>query len=478
MKNIRLTSSNPTLSIASLAVPILIGLLAAVGNPVLDTIMVARFSSTDLAALAVGASIYVSIFVPLAGMMSSLTPTFGHFYGAGNFREMRDTVKQGIWLALFIAAVGSTLLSFPGALLSLAKAPPELVEKATLYLRVLAFSLPASMCFFVYSTLNNAIARPKMVMAIQVSGLLLKIPLNIVFIFGWFGIPAFGGPGCAMATGLLAWFMLAAAIAILRLDSFYSFLHLFGSGFVWPRWHMLKELLKLGIPMGMNSFIEITSFTFMALFIARIGVDIVAGHQIVANISTVLYMLPLATANATSALVAQCLGAKRLPLARQIAFSGQRLAVCIAIVIAISSWFLRHQIIGAYTSNESIVTTALPLITFVCCYQFFFAFQITSGYILRAYKVVLAPTLLYFLTFWCVGLGGGYILAFDVFHLQPPARITGAGGFWFAYSISVVLQSMSLMTLLKTIQRRTEKKPLKRLKRPEENHCRIRPFCC
>ncbi|MDL2284982.1 MATE family efflux transporter [Oxalobacter sp. OttesenSCG-928-P03] len=458
MKNVRLTSSNLTISIASLAAPILIGLLAAVGNPVLDTIMAARFSATDLAALAVGASIYVSIFVPLAGIMQSLTPTFGQFYGGGKFEDMRDTVKQGIWLALFIAVIGSTLLSFPGQLLAFAKAPPELVEKATLYLRVLAFSLPASLCFFVYSTLNNAIARPKMVMAIQVSGFFLKIPLNIVFIFGYFGVPAFGGPGCAIATCILAWLMLAAGIAIFRFDSFYSFLHLFSTGFARPRWRALKELLKLGIPMGMNSFIEVTSFTFMALFIARIGVDIVAGHQIIANISTVLYMLPLATANATSALVAQSIGAGRLPLARQIAFSGQRLAAGIAIIMASASWLLRHQIIGAYTSNEIIVATALPLIVFVCSYQFFFSFQVTSAYILRAYKVVLAPTILYFLTFWCVGLGGGYVLAFDVLSLSPPANTTGAGGFWFAYTISVVLQSMSLMILLKYIQRRTERK--------------------
>jgi MATE family multidrug resistance protein len=390
--------------------------------------------------------------------MQSLTPTFGQLYGAGKFDEMRDTFRQGVWLALIIAAIGSTLLSFPEPLLAFAKAPPELAKKATLYLRILAFSLPASLCFFVYSTLNYAMARPKMVMAIQVSGLFLKIPLNLIFIFGWFGIPAFGGPGCAIATCCLTWFMLTVGVAVLRFDSFYDFLHFGKSPFAGPGWRMLKELFRLGIPMGMNSFIEVTSFTFMALFIARIGVNAVAGHQIVANISTVLYMLPLSTGNATSALVAQSIGAGRLPLARQIAFSGQRLAACIAIVIGSTAWLLRHKIIGAYSANPVIAATALPLIMFVCAYQFFFAFQVTSAYILRAYKVVLAPTILYFLTFWCVGVGGGYMLAFNVFHASMPALITGAGGFWFAYSISVLLQSTCLMILLKYIQRREERK--------------------
>ena len=458
MNRIQARSGNPTIRVASLAGPTVIGLLAAIGNPVLDTMMVARFSATDLAALAVGASIYISILVPLAGIMQSLTPTFGQLFGAGKFDEMHDTFKQGLWLALIIAAFGSTVLSVPWILLSFVKAPPELSGIASLYLRILAFSLPASLCFFVYNTLNHAIARPKMVMILQVSGLFLKIPLNMIFIFGYFGIPAFGGAGCAIATLVISWCLFATSLLILRHDSFYRFLHLFPAVFVAPRWKNLKDLFSLGLPMGMNSFIETTSFTFMALFVARIGIDTVAGHQVVANISSVLYMLPLATASATMALVAQSIGAGRLDIARQMAFSGQRLAACIAIFMGFSGWLLSHQVIGLYTSDPEIVSVARWLILFVCSYQLFFALQITSAYILRAYKVVLMPTLLYFLTFWCIGLGGGYVLAFNIFDLDLPAAITGAGGFWFGYTMSSLLQSGCLMILKRHVQSRAERK--------------------
>ena len=457
MMSIRTRSGNPTIRIAGLAAPTVIGLLAAIGNPVLDTMMVARFSATDLAALAVGASIYITILVPFVSVMQSLTPTFGQLFGAGKFDEMHDTFKQGLWLALFIAIPASTILSVPWILLSLAKPPPALVEIATLYLRVLAFSLPATLCFFVYNTLNHAIARPKMVMLLQVSGLFLKIPLNLIFIFGYFGVPAFGGVGCAIATLILTWCQVVASMLILRHDPFYTFLRLFPAVFVGPRWRNLKELFRLGLPMGMNSFIETTSFTFMALFIARIGIDTVAGHQIIANISSVLYMLPLATASATMAMVAQSIGAKRLDIARKMAFSGQRLAACIALFVGFTVWLFSHHIIGLYTSDPEIVAVARGLILFVCSFQLFFALQITSAYILRAYKVVLAPTVLYFLTFWCVGLGGGYILAFNVLDLDLPLAITGAGGFWFGYAVSSLLQSSSLMILKKYVQDRADR---------------------
>lgn len=451
MKQVQPASKNLTLGIASLAWPILIGQLAAIANPVMDTIMVARASATDLAALAIGASIYISIYVALNGVMQSFMPIFGQLYGAGRFTEIGKEARQGVWLALFLSLAGCALLSFPAPLLSIAKAPPELTGKATLYLRILAFSLPASLAFLVYNTLNTAMARPKMVMAIQVLALLLKIPLNILFIFGGIGLPAMGGPGCALATLFLAWFMLAAAVLILVFNPFYRFLHLFQMAL--PQWPSLKELLRLGLPIGMNYFIEVTAFSFMALFIARLGINIVAGHQIIANFSTVLYMLPLATASATSTLVAQSIGAGNLPLARKIAFSGQRMAACIALAVAIGIWFFKEHIIGIYTADPLIAAQAVPLLLFVCCYQLFDAIQVTSAYILRAYKVVLAPTLLYIMTLWCVGLGGGYLLAFHLSTFDLPARIRGAGSFWFSNGISLTLLACCLFLLLKKVEK-------------------------
>lgn len=453
MNQVQPASQNLTLNIAGLAWPILIGQLAAIANPVMDTVMVARTSATDLAALAIGASIYISIYVALNGVMQSLMPIFGQLYGAGRFIEIGKKARQGVWLAFFLSLAGCALLSFPAPLLSIAKTPPELTGKATLYLRILAFSLPASLAFLVYNTLNTALARPKMVMAIQVCALLLKIPLNILFIFGHAGLPAMGGPGCALATLFLAWFMLATAVLILRFNPFYRSLHLFQAAL--PDWPSLKELLRLGLPLGINYFIEITAFAFMALFIARLGVDIVAGHQIIANFSTVLYMLPLATASATSTLVAQSIGAGNLLLARKIAFAGQRMAAGIAITVAAGIWLFREYIVGAYTSNPVIASHAIPLLLFVCCYQFFDAIQVTSAYILRAYKVVLAPTLLYLMTLWCIGLGGGYLLAFNLPELNLPAQIRGAGSFWFCNGISLTLLACCLFLLLKKVEKQT-----------------------
>ncbi|MGI4938546.1 MAG: MATE family efflux transporter, partial [Janthinobacterium lividum] len=287
------------LRLSMLAWPIYIGQLAVIANGVIDTAMTSRFSALDLAALAVGASIYVSVFVGASGVLQALAPIIGQLYGAEKFAAIGVEVKQGAWLALFLTIVGTLVLAYPHPFLAIARASPALTHKATLYLQILALALPATLGFKVYASLNTAIARPKVLMLLQVAALALKIPLNALFIFGGFGMPAFGGPGCAIATTLLAWLTLAAAMLLLRFSGSYRQYRIFGSGWVAPGWRAQQALLSLGLPMGLSYLIEVTAFTFMALFIARMGEVAVAGHQIAANFGAVMYMLPLSVASAT-----------------------------------------------------------------------------------------------------------------------------------------------------------------------------------
>jgi len=439
--------------IAALAWPILVGQLAVIANGVIDTAMTSRFSATDLAALAIGASIYVSVFVGLNGVLNALSPIVGQLFGGRRFDAVGYEVKQGVWLAIFLCLFGAFVLLNPQPLLALAEAGPELAEKATLYLRILVLALPATLGFRVYAALNTAIARPKMVMALQVCGLALKVPLNGLFIFGGFGIPALGGPGCAAATAATTWLVFAIGVLILRFDRSYRSLGLFGTGFVAPHWAAQRELLKLGIPMGLSYLIEVTAFTFMALFIARLGAAAVGGHQITANFATVLYMLPLAIASATGTLVAQAIGAREPERARQISRAGIRFAAIASVLIGLCVWIAREQIVRAYTPDETLIAAAVPLFVFIAFYQLFDSVQVTAAFVLRAYKVAVVPTLMYALALWGVGLGGGYVLGLDPFGISPSALL-GAAGFWMANAASLGIVAAGLLWYLRVIQRR------------------------
>lgn len=441
--------------VIALAWPLFIGQIALIANGVIDTVMTSRFSATDLAALALGFSIYISVFVGLSGVLQALLPTIGQLFGAKRHGEIGNEVKQGLWLAFFLSIIGSVILFFAPAFLALAQASDELTAKATLYLQIEALALPATLAFRVYAALNTAISRPKMVMMIQVIGLALKIPFNAIFIFGYFGMPALGGPGCALATTVIAWLMLLACWISVRKAPFYSGFNLFNTGWVKPHWPTQKALLVLGIPMGLSYFIEVTGFTLMAFFIARLGDTAVAGHQIAANMGAVLYMLPLALGSATGTLVAQSIGAGDMRNAKLMSSTGIRLAVIFSVATGLIVWLIRNEIVRAYTPDTSIIASALPLFIFIAFYQLFDSIQVTTAFVLRAYKVAVVPTIIYAVALWGVGLGGGYLIGFDVFGIMPE-RVHGAAGFWLANSISLAIVAVLLIWYLRIIQRRHE----------------------
>jgi MATE family, multidrug efflux pump len=443
----RLSGKTPLIAdmrkIAMLAWPVLIGQLAIIAFGVIDTAMVGRYSATDLAALGLGASIYVSIYITLTGILTALQPIVGLSYGAGRHAEIGEDVRQALWLAAALTAIGFLILYFPAPLLQLAHAPDALRERTVAYLQILAFGLPASLVFRVYAALATAVGQPRLVMFLQVGALMLKIPLNLWFIFGGLGVPASGGPGCALASTLLNWLLGAASLLLLvRLDVFRPFAIF--TRFCWPAWQRQIALLKLGIPMGVSYLIEVTSYTFMALFIARFGTTTLAGHQIAANLGAVLYMTPLSIGIATSTLVARALGAQHDAAARTLARHGILMACVIACCFCVMVLALRPLIVAGYTTNGHVAAAALPLVLIVAIYHICDALQITSAFVLRAYRIVLVPTAIYAIALWGVGLGGGYLMGFNVGGFVP-AWLTGARGFWVANTASLAVAGVGLL---------------------------------
>ncbi len=438
--------------IAALAWPVLVGQLAIIAFGVIDTAMVGRYSALDLAALGLGSSIYVSVYISLTGILTALQPVAAQLYGAQRDSEIGEEVRQALWLALVLMVIGGAILYFPGPLLDLARAPEALRERTVDYLRLLSFGLPAGLLFRIYSSLANAVSRPRLVMFLQVGALVLKVILNRWLIFGGLGVPALGGPGCALASTAINWALAALAVlALTKIDVFEPF-GIFRH-FCWPHWKRQAELLKLGIPMGLSYLIEVTSYTFMAIFIARLGTTTLAGHQIAGNIGAVLYMTPLAIGVATSTLAAQALGGNRPAEARTLARHGILTAVTIACGFALAVFVLRPLIIGGYTPDPAVAVAAMPLVAIVALYHIFDALQVTTAFALRAYKVAVVPTVIYAVALWGVGLGGGYALGFDVTGTLP-AWATGARGFWLANMASLMIAGVGLTTYLSRVSTR------------------------
>ena len=437
--------------ITALAWPVLIGQLAVIAFGVLDTAMAGRASAADLAAIGLGGSIYVTVYISLMGVLQALSPIAGQLYGAQKHGESGEEVRQAVWLGLALAAIGMLILWFPAPLLQLADATPELAEKATAYLRYEALALPAALGFRIYSALNNALSRPVMVTVLQLGGLVIKFPLNALFLYGGMGMPAMGGPGCALASMIISWLWFVAAAAILTCNPAYKPFAIF-THYSPPNRARLWALVRLGVPMGFTYLIEITSFTLMAIFIARMGTVVLAGHQIAANLGAVAYMVPLSLSIATSTLAAQSIGARDRAAARRISLNGIKLAVTCAAIVGAAVLLLRRELVSLYTHDTAVLAIAVPLLPFIAFYQMFDALQVMTAFILRAYKIALIPTVIYALSLWGLGLGGGYVLGFGLVG-DTAIALRGAAGFWAANGLSLMVAGALLVSYFNRVSR-------------------------
>nr|WP_231402527.1 MATE family efflux transporter [Caenimonas aquaedulcis] len=427
------------------ATPVLVGQLAVMAFGVTDTIVAGRFSQQALAALSVGSAVYISVFVALVGVLQVLLPEWSELHGADRPAHLGRAVRQSLYLAAIITVVGFVVLVFSGPLLYWTDVPESLQADVKAYLSALALALPAALLFRMYGTLNQSLHKPLLVTWLQALSLALKIPLSIWFTFGGFGLDAHGAVGCAWATVVVNYLLLAGALVLLRTQSLYKPYALW-SRLEPPDWPAIGRLFRLGIPAGLAVMVEVTSFTLMALFIARQGTLASAAHQVVTNLAAVIYMIPLSIAIATSARVSYWLGGNDAKKARGAIRAGLKLAILTALFLSIALWVTREQVAAIYTSNPEVVTLAASLLAWLALYQVADATQAVCIFILRCYRVAVAPLVAYCVLLWGAGLTGGYLLAYR--GIGPWPALNSPAAFWIMSTVALVLLAIVLPLIL------------------------------
>ena len=439
------------------ALTVLAGQLAVMAYGVTDTIVAGRHAQASLAALSIGSALFVSVYVSLQGVLQALLPIWAEQRGAHQPLAMGRSLRQALYLCALASALGMAVLLAPGALLRWAEVPLSLQDEVTHYLAVLAFGLPPALLFRTYCTLNQALGHPLLVTWLQVLGLVIKIPLSIWFTFGGAGLPAQGAVGCAWATLVVACCQCALAVWLLRTQSLYTPLQL------WQRLErpdptQLAAFMRLGLPAGLAILVEVTSFTLMALLIARQGTLAAASHQIAANLTGVIYMVPLSLGIATSTRVSYWRGAGDEARAATVAWLGLRLTATLGVLMAATLWLVREPLAALYSPSPAVVALAASLLGWVALAHLGDALQALVAFVLRCYRVTLGPLLIYCALLWGAGLGGGYVLAY---HGVGPWRDQAAtpAPFWAANGAALAVTAALLIWLLARTLARAQRSP-------------------
>lgn len=424
---------------------VLVGQLAVMAFGVADTVIAGRYSDEALAALSVGSAIYISVYVGLIGIVQSLLPIWAEMRGARQYEAVGQSLRQSLYLCSFITAAGMAALLFPGPLLRWAQVPELMQDDVRHYLAILAFGFVPSLLFRVYSTFNQSLGKPLLVTWLQIGSLAVKIPLSVWLVGGGGGVEPMGVVGCAWATLIVNYLLLVLALVMLRSQMLYR------PFCIWrpmerPDWPQIRGFARLGIPGGLAYLVEVTSFTLMALFIARLGTTASASHQIAASVAAVLYMMPLSMAIACSARVSFWLGADRPDYARRVVVLGLKLTGLAALVLAATISVAGKLLASWYSSSPAIIALASSLLVWVAFYHVADATQALCAFLLRCYRITLTPLVLYGIFLWGLGLFGGYQLAYE--GVAGRAATQSASSFWAASTLAIGLVATCLLGLL------------------------------
>lgn len=433
--------------IARHAATVLAGQLAVMAFGITDTIVAGRHAEASLAALSVASAIYISVFVGLLGSLQALLPLWAELRGAEQPQRIGQSFRQSLYLCALASGLGALVLLFPGPILALADIPQPLHAPVKNYLAVLALALPPTLLYRLFGTLSQAIGHPQLVTRIQLLALPVKIVLSMWLTYGGLGVPAMGLVGCAWATVLVYGFMIALAGWLARTQDIYAQLHLW-QPMEPPDAAQLWLFVRHGAPAGLAILVEVTSFTLMALFIARQGTIAAGAHQIAANLAAVLYMVPLSLSIATSARVSFWRGAGNEAHARRAALTGFTLMAALGAALAGVLLVARDAVAALYSTNAQVLALAAPLLAWVAAYHAADAVQCFCIFVLRCYRVTVAPMVVYGVFLWGVGVGAGYVLAYRGFGPWPASPSPNT--FWMASAAALGLTALVFVGMLRS----------------------------
>ncbi|WP_353348401.1 MATE family efflux transporter [Oceaniserpentilla sp. 4NH20-0058] len=431
-----------------LMIPILGTQLAQTGMGVVDTLVAGMAGTLDLASIAVGSSIWLPLVLFESGIMLALSPLVAQAKGAKDKAQSARHLQQGIYLGLVIGLIAMLILLFGTApVMNIMEISQEIQLITKEYLLYIALSLPAVAVHQAFRSYNEAVHLTSPVTIIAFAGLVLNVPLNLLFVFGFGPIDAMGGAGCGLAS-LIVFYMMAIAIWLYtyfsRFHQKVKPLHTFKK----PNLAHMQHILKIGLPIGLAIFAEVSLFCIIALFIARLGPDIVAAHQITLNISTVLFMIPLSLGMALTVLVGNELGKQNQTGAKLAWKNALYVNLFLATFNAAFIYFLGERAVTLYSQDDHVIEIATYLLLHAAVFQISDSIQITAAGALRGYNDTLATFVLSLIAFWGVGLPLGYYLG-----LAQDAPM-GAAGFWVGLIIGLSVNAVFLLARLRVVSRK------------------------
>jgi len=404
----------------ALGLPISASHLAQLLMNAIDVAMLGRVGPEAVAAGALGFAVFISVLIFMLGLSMGTAPMMAQSIGRGHkaMRDVRRTVRQGVWATTAVAIPFAVAAIWVEDLLLFTGQEPAIAHEAARYAQALVPSL-----FFPawFSVLRNFVAsyqRANAPMVIMVIGLFANVGFNYVLIYGKLGFPALGVMGAGLGSSLAQLLMVALLLGFILVDRRFRRFHILGR-FWRPDWPRFGEVMRLGSPIGFAMLFEIALFAGSALIMGLIGTFELAAHQMALQVASMTFMVPMGIAQAAGIRVALAAGAADRLGVHRTAVTAVALGIGFMACMAVLIWTVPEVLVSPFLpaalsgENAKVMTLACTYLAYAAAFQIFDAAQVIGANLLRGLKDTRVPMIFAGVGYWLIGLPVGVLLAFQ-----------------------------------------------------------------
>lgn len=399
-----------------LAYPVVIGQLGHIMVSVADTIMVGRIGVIPLAAATFAGTFIHLLMVFGIGVSYAITPLVAADSQSSSrlMKYLQNGWVLNLILGIALAIVALTCSQF---LMYFGQEVPVALS-AEPYLILVGASLIPLMIFQTYRQFTEGLSDTFNPMVVSIGANLLNVGLNYLLIYGKLGFPELGLNGAGYATLISRVMMALAMWWIIRHK-----LHGFSLDFDWS---LIRRMLKIGVPSGMQYVFEIGAFAMAAIMVGWISAEALAAHQIALNLASITYMCATGLGSAATIRIGNQMGLRDARNLKIAGYSSMIMVVAFMSVCASLFIVFRGFFTALYIEDLQVQTMAASLLIIAAAFQLSDGLQAVGLGILRGLTDVKIPTIVTFIAYWLIAIPGGYVLGF-IFEL-------GVYGVWYALS--------------------------------------------
>lgn len=408
-----------------LSLPVIIGQLGHIMVGVADSVMVGRLGVIPLAAATFAGTIYHILMLFGIGVSYAITPKVAATDSA-NKTKLQQFLQNGFFMNLGLGLILFGLGYVSSYFLGYFGQEEPVAEAARPYLIIMCGSLFPLMIYQTFRQYAEGLSDTFSPMVVSVFANLLNVGLNYLLIYGKLGAPELGLNGAGIATLLARVVMFLVMIWWIRKKI---------SGFEWRySWNGIKELLRIGLPSGLQYVFEVGAFATAAIMVGWISAEALAAHNIALNLAAISYMAATGLAAASTIRIGNQMGLKDRRNLRIAGFSSFGLVTVFMAACGLTFILLRHALPALYIDDITVRTTAASLLIIAAAFQISDGLQAVGLGVLRGLTDVKVPTIVTFVAYWLIAIPIGYWFAFH--------GGFGVQGVWYGLSIGLTISGI------------------------------------